>query len=44
MRLLPALAARFDLEGMVTVYPLEHHADALADVAAGAVLKAVLSG
>ncbi|MGW2649354.1 hypothetical protein ACWC2T_31670 [Streptomyces sp. NPDC001393] len=44
VRLLPALAARFDLESMVTVYPPEHHADALADVAADAVLKAVLSG
>jgi threonine dehydrogenase-like Zn-dependent dehydrogenase len=44
VRVLPALAARFDLESMVTAYPLDNHADALADVAAGAVLKAVLTG
>ncbi|WP_219821999.1 zinc-binding dehydrogenase [Streptomyces sp. Ru71] len=44
VRVLPALAARFDLESMVTAYPLDSHAQALADVAAGAVLKAVLTG
>ncbi|MFC9280157.1 hypothetical protein [Streptomyces collinus] len=44
VRLLPALTARFDLENMVTAYPLGHHAEALADVARGAVLKAVLTG
>ncbi|MEW2626033.1 zinc-binding dehydrogenase [Streptomyces sp. NPDC048106] len=44
VRVLPALAARFDLESMVTAYPLESHREALADVAAGAVLKAVLTG
>jgi threonine dehydrogenase-like Zn-dependent dehydrogenase len=44
VRLLPALTARFDLESLVTVYPLEHHAKALADVAAGTALKAVLAG
>lgn len=44
VRLLPALAARFDLESLVTLYPLDKHEEALADVSSGAVLKAVLSG
>ncbi|MER7466096.1 zinc-binding dehydrogenase [Streptomyces sp. NPDC097981] len=40
--LLPALTARFDLARLVTPYALEENAQALADVAAGAVMKAVL--
>ncbi|MEW2514099.1 zinc-binding dehydrogenase [Streptomyces sp. NPDC046870] len=40
--LLPALVRRFDLARLVTSYPLEDHGRALADVAAGAVMKAVL--
>ncbi|CAL2069772.1 MULTISPECIES: zinc-binding dehydrogenase [Streptomyces] len=40
--LLPALTRRFDLARLVTRYDLEEHGRALADVAAGAVLKAVL--
>ncbi|MEV3989823.1 alcohol dehydrogenase catalytic domain-containing protein [Streptomyces sp. NPDC049837] len=43
VRLLPALAARFDLASLVTTYPLERHADALAEVSAGTVMKAVLA-
>ncbi|WP_202418947.1 zinc-binding dehydrogenase [Streptomyces sp. YIM 132580] len=42
--LLPALVARFDLARLVTTYPLEENARALADVAAGSVMKAVLAG
>ncbi|MER5783789.1 hypothetical protein ABT104_19010 [Streptomyces mobaraensis] len=44
VRPLPALAARFDLRGMATSYPLERHAEAPVDVAAGTVLKAVPTG
>ncbi|MFJ1806400.1 MULTISPECIES: zinc-binding dehydrogenase [unclassified Streptomyces] len=40
--LLPALTARFDLARLVTTYALEDNARALADVASGAVMKAVL--
>ncbi|MFI0980871.1 hypothetical protein ACH4SP_28165 [Streptomyces sp. NPDC021093] len=40
---MPALTARFDLAGLVTAFPLEEHADALAAVAAGSVMKAVLT-
>jgi threonine dehydrogenase-like Zn-dependent dehydrogenase len=39
---LPKLAARFDLARLVTPYPLEDANQALADVAAGRVMKAVL--
>ena len=42
VRSLPALAARFDLGRMVTSYPLANANQALDDVAAGTVLKAVL--
>ncbi len=41
--LLPALTARFDLAGLVTTFPLQRHAEALAAVAAGSVMKAVLT-
>ncbi|MGP4105067.1 zinc-binding dehydrogenase [Nonomuraea sp. KM90] len=40
--LLPTLTNRFDLARLVTAYPLESADDALDDVAAGAVMKAVL--
>ncbi|WP_329585143.1 zinc-binding dehydrogenase [Streptomyces sp. NBC_01005] len=43
VRLLPALTARFDLASLVTPFPLERHADALAAVADGSVMKAVLT-
>ncbi|GGS49449.1 5-exo-alcohol dehydrogenase [Actinokineospora fastidiosa] len=43
VRLLPALTARFDLARLVTAYPLDDHQRALDDVAAGRVLKAVLT-
>ncbi|MET9960309.1 zinc-binding dehydrogenase [Streptomyces sp. NPDC006326] len=43
VQLLPALTARFDLRSLVTSYPLAEHGTALADVAGGATLKAVLS-
>ena len=39
---LPRLADRFDLTRLITPYPLEDANRALADVAAGAVMKAVL--
>lgn len=42
VRLLPTLLARFDLARLVTTYPLAEHAAALADVAAGTIMKAVL--
>jgi threonine dehydrogenase-like Zn-dependent dehydrogenase len=42
VRLLPALVARFDLATLVTTYPLAEHAAALAAVAEGSVMKAVL--
>jgi threonine dehydrogenase-like Zn-dependent dehydrogenase len=42
VRLLPSLLERFDLGRLVTTYPLADHATALADVAAGRVMKAVL--
>ncbi|MFD9124300.1 zinc-binding dehydrogenase [Kitasatospora sp. NPDC059571] len=44
VRLLPALTDRFDLAGLVTVFPLEEHAQALARVADGSVMKAVFAG
>ncbi|MFI1757994.1 hypothetical protein [Streptomyces sp. NPDC020571] len=44
VRVPPAFAARFDLESMARANPLGSHADVLADVAAGAVRKAVLTG
>jgi threonine dehydrogenase-like Zn-dependent dehydrogenase len=40
--LLPTLLARFDLARLVTTYPLTDHSAALADVAAGSIMKAVL--
>lgn len=40
---LPLLAARFDLERLLTRYPLEEANRALADVAKGAVMKAVVT-
>lgn len=42
VRTLPQLAARFDLSKMVTLYPLTEANQALADMASGAVMKAVL--
>jgi threonine dehydrogenase-like Zn-dependent dehydrogenase len=42
VRLLPRLLARVRLGRLVTTYPLVDHATALADVAGGRVLKAVL--
>ncbi|MFI1191237.1 zinc-binding dehydrogenase [Streptomyces californicus] len=42
LRLLPALTARFDLAGLVTVFPLGEVEQALRQVAAGGVIKAVL--
>lgn len=42
LRVLPALAARFDLRALVTTFPLDDVGDALAAVEAGAVMKAVL--
>ncbi len=42
IRLLPQLAARFDLASLVTVYPLDHSAPAMQAVANGSVVKAVL--
>lgn len=41
---LPQLAARFDLTRLITPYPLPDANQALADVAAGRVMKAVLRG
>jgi threonine dehydrogenase-like Zn-dependent dehydrogenase len=43
VRLLPALVRRFDLRRLVTTYPLAEHARAMAAVAEGAVMKAVLA-
>ncbi|MER7754245.1 alcohol dehydrogenase catalytic domain-containing protein [Kitasatospora sp. NPDC097643] len=43
VRLLPALTARFDLGSLVSSYPLDDHEAALAAVADGAVMKAVLT-
>lgn len=43
VKLLPALVGRFDLRSLVTSYPLEKCAEAMAAVAAGAVMKAVLA-
>jgi threonine dehydrogenase-like Zn-dependent dehydrogenase len=43
LRLLPALAERYALADLVRTYPLTDHATALRDVAAGTVLKAVLT-
>ncbi|MEE1782056.1 alcohol dehydrogenase catalytic domain-containing protein [Streptomyces sp. SP17BM10] len=43
VNLLPALAARFDLASLVTPYPLADHGPALASVADGSTLKAVLT-
>lgn len=42
VRTLPQLAARFDLARLVTYYPLAEANRALADMASGAVMKAVL--
>jgi D-arabinose 1-dehydrogenase-like Zn-dependent alcohol dehydrogenase len=42
LRMLPALTARFDLAAMVTTFPLAQVDEALAQLAAGAVMKAVL--
>nr|QEO75098.1 hypothetical protein [uncultured bacterium] len=42
VKLLPALVKRFDLASLTTPYPLARHADAMAAVADGSVLKAVL--
>jgi threonine dehydrogenase-like Zn-dependent dehydrogenase len=42
VRTLPQLAARFDLGKLVTRYPLEDANRALADMAAGSVMKAIL--
>jgi threonine dehydrogenase-like Zn-dependent dehydrogenase len=42
VRTLPQLAARFDLGRLVTYYPLAEANQALADMASGAVMKAVL--
>ncbi|MEV6427994.1 zinc-binding dehydrogenase [Nocardia sp. NPDC051463] len=42
LRLFPTLAARFDLRTLVATFPLEQVERAFADVAAGAVMKAVL--
>jgi threonine dehydrogenase-like Zn-dependent dehydrogenase len=44
VRSLPQLAARFDLDRLLTPYPLTEANRALADVAAGRVMKAVLKG
>ncbi|WP_433496696.1 zinc-binding dehydrogenase [Sphaerimonospora sp. CA-214678] len=44
VRLLPALTGRFDLESLVTAYPLAEHAAAMAAVENGSVIKAVLTG
>jgi hypothetical protein len=41
---LPKLAARFDLARFLTPYPLPEANQALADVAEGKVMKAVLQG
>ncbi|MEU8925302.1 zinc-binding dehydrogenase [Kitasatospora sp. NPDC048545] len=43
LRLLPALSARFDLEALVTSYPLDSVEQALAAVTGGTVMKAVLA-
>jgi threonine dehydrogenase-like Zn-dependent dehydrogenase len=43
VELLPALTARFDLAALATTYPLDGVAAAFDDLAAGAVLKAVLT-
>ncbi|GAA0631615.1 zinc-binding dehydrogenase [Kutzneria viridogrisea] len=43
VRLLPALAARFDLASLVTAFALDEHAAALAAVAEGSVMKAVFA-
>lgn len=43
VRLLPALASRFDLSSLVTVYPIEDCAEALTAVGQGRVLKAALA-
>lgn len=43
IRLLPVLSHRFDLRHIVTTFDLEMIGDALAQVADGAVMKAVLT-
>lgn len=43
IRLLPALTGRFDLSTLVTAFPLADVEEALSQVAAGAVMKAVLT-
>lgn len=44
VKLLPALVNRFSLAGITTAYPLAESGNALADVAGGTVMKAVLTG
>ncbi|MFG1796302.1 zinc-binding dehydrogenase [Nocardia sp. NPDC049149] len=44
VRLLPTLTNRFDLASLVSVFPLAQCVDAMAAVAAGSVMKAVLAG
>ncbi|MEU6173301.1 zinc-binding dehydrogenase [Streptantibioticus parmotrematis] len=44
VRMLPTLAARFDLARLVTAFPLERHAEALEAVRSGGVMKAVFTG
>lgn len=43
IRILPSLAERFDLARLVTQYPLDKVSDALAAVASGSIMKAVLT-
>ncbi|MFF5037373.1 zinc-binding dehydrogenase [Nocardia salmonicida] len=43
VRILPALASRFDLSALVTTYPLNEYTDAMTAVGQGRVLKAVLT-
>jgi len=43
VKLLPALIRRFDLKSLVTSYPLEACSQAMAAVASGSVMKAVLA-
>src|SRR5207248_9831014 len=42
VKLLPALVSRFDLKSLVTSYPLDECAEAMAAVARASVMKAVL--
>ncbi|MFB7874101.1 zinc-binding dehydrogenase [Nocardia sp. NPDC056064] len=43
VRMLPAIAARFDVGSLVTEYPIEEYSAAMDSVRTGGVLKAVLS-